>query len=295
MPSLKEVRIRIASVKSTQQITNAMKLVSAAKLRRAQESILKFRPYAAKLKNILINLSSSISDNEDNVYAQKREVEKVLIIPISSNRGLCGAFNSNIFKATNLLIQNKYAAQNNKNNVFIYTIGKKSYEYFSKRNYNVVDNNAAIFDNITFDNVSEIAQSIMNDFTTRKYDRIEVIYNQFKNAAVQILTTEQFLPIDLSSIKTTTANEVESDYIFEPNKEMLVNQIIPKSLKIQFYKMILDTYASEHGARMTAMHKATDNAADLIKELMLTYNKARQASITKEILEIVGGAEALKG
>ena len=295
MPSLKEVRIRIASVKSTQQITNAMKLVSAAKLRRAQESILKFRPYAAKLKNILINLSSSISDNEDNVYAQKREVEKVLIIPISSNRGLCGAFNSNIFKATNLLIQNKYAAQNNKNNVFIYTIGKKSYEYFSKRNYNVVDNNAAIFDNITFDNVSEIAQSIMNDFTTRKYDKIEVIYNQFKNAAVQILTTEQFLPIDLSSIKTTTANEVESDYIFEPNKEVLVNQIIPKSLKIQFYKMILDTYASEHGARMTAMHKATDNAADLIKELMLTYNKARQASITKEILEIVGGAEALKG
>lgn len=295
MPSLKEVRIRIASVKSTQQITSAMKLVSAAKLRRAQDAILKFRPYAAKLKNILVNLSSSLENNDENIYAQNREIEKVLIIPITSNRGLCGGFNSNVIKATNNLIQSKYSVQNKKENVFIYAIGKKSFEYFSKRNYKVVDHNSALFDNINFDEVAQIAQSLMSDFEHKKYDRIEVVYNQFKNAAVQYLITEQFLPIDLSTIKKETKNSSEVEYIFEPDKDTLVNEIIPKSLKIQFYKMILDSYASEHGARMTAMHKATDNAGDLIKQLMLTYNKARQASITKEILEIVGGAEALKG
>ena len=292
MPSLKEVRTRIDSVKSTQQITSAMKMVSASKLRRAQNAILKLRPYASKLNEILQNLSTSIENSDENIYSQFRPEEKVLIISVSSNRGLCGAFNANIVKAVNKRIENKYSRQNEKGNVFMYCIGKKVVEYFTSKGYNVDETNIAIFDNLSFENVAPMAEQLMQDFASKKYDKIEIIYNQFKNAASQQLITEQFLPIQP---KEEEVASLAADYIFEPNKEDIVREMIPKSLKIQLYKALLDSYASEHGARMTAMHKATDNAEELLKDLKLKYNKARQATITNEILEIVGGAEALKG
>ena len=293
MPGLKEVRTRIASVKSTQQITSAMKMVSASKLKKAQNAILKMRPYAGKLKEILENLSASL-DNTDGVYSKERKIQKVLIIAISSNRGLCGAFNGNVTKTIVNKINTQYADLNKNGNLEIICIGKMCADFFTRRKYNVVEKNVEILDSLTFDNVLPIAEKLMKAFVDGKYDRIEVVYNQFKNAAVQILSTEQFLPI--GKTKSTSGKEKQtSDYIFEPNKEQIVSELIPKSLKIQFYKMLLDSVAAEHGARMTAMHKATDNADSLLKELRLSYNKARQASITKEILEIVGGAEALKG
>ena len=291
MAGLKEVRIRIASVKSTQQITSAMKMVSASKLKRAQRAITKMRPYSGKLKEILENLSSSLS-NSENVYSTNRKVKNVLIIAVTSNRGLCGAFNSNVIKETNNIIQNKYAELAKSNNVEIMCIGKKGADYFTKRKYNVAESNINIFDSLNFDNAAPIAEKIMKAFADGTYDKIEIVYNQFKNAAVHILTSEQFLPITQSKL---TNDKTVSDYIFEPEKEKIVSELIPKSLKIQFYKILLDSNAAEHGARMTAMHKATDNADALIKELRLNYNKARQASITNEILEIVSGAEALKG
>ena len=293
MPGLKEVRTRIASVKSTQQITSAMKMVSASKLKRAQNAILKMRPYAGKLKEILENLSASL-DNTDGIYSKERKIQKVLIVAISSNRGLCGAFNGNVTKTIVNKINTQYADLNKNGNLDIICIGKMCADFFVRRKYNVVEKNVEILDSLTFDNVLPIAEKLMKAFVDGKYDRIEVVYNQFKNAAVQILSTEQFLPI--GKTKSTSGKEKQtSDYIFEPNKEQIVSELIPKSLKIQFYKMLLDSVAAEHGARMTAMHKATDNADNLLKELRLSYNKARQASITKEILEIVGGAEALKG
>jgi F-type H+-transporting ATPase subunit gamma len=293
MPGLKEVRTRIASVKSTQQITSAMKMVSASKLKRAQNAILKMRPYAGKLKEILENLSASLDDTE-GVYSKERKVQKVLIIAITSNRGLCGGFNGNITKSIVNMIHSQYSDLNKNGNLEIIGIGKMGADFFIRRKYNVVEKNVEIFDSLTFENVAPIAEKLMKVFTDGKYDRIEVVYNQFKNAAVQVLSTEQFLPI--KKTKATSGKEKQtSDYIFEPNKEQIVTELIPKSLKIQFYKMLLDSVAAEHGARMTAMHKATDNADNLLKELRLSYNKARQASITTEILEIVGGAEALKG
>jgi len=291
MAGLKEVRIRIASVKSTQQITSAMKMVSASKLKRAQNAILKMRPYAGKLKEILENLSSSLS-NSENIYSNKRKIKNVLIVVITSNRGLCGAFNSNVIKEANNIIQNNYAELAKSENVEIMCIGKKGADFFTKRKYNVFESNINIFDSLNFENVAPIAEKLMKVFSDGKYDKIEVVYNQFKNAAVYTLVREQFLPIIQSKL---TKNKSVADYIFEPGKEQIVSELIPKSLKIQFYKMLLDSYASEHGARMTAMHKATDNADSLLKELRLNYNKARQASITNEILEIVSGAEALKG
>ena len=292
MPGLKEVRTRIASVKSTQQITSAMKMVSASKLKRAQNAILKLRPYAGKLKEILENLSASL-DSTDGIYSKEIKTQKVLIVVITSNRGLCGAFNGNVVKSAANMINTKYSEVNKGGNLDIICIGKKGSEFFVKRKYNVIESNAEILDKLTFENVAPIAETMMKSFITGKYDRIEVVYNQFKNAAVQVLSTEQYLPITKATAKGKAKQT--SDYIFEPSKEEIVSELIPKSLKLQFYKMLLDSVAAEHGARMTAMHKATDNADSLLKDLRLSYNKARQASITKEILEIVGGAEALKG
>jgi len=295
MLSLKEVRTRISSVESTEQITNAMKMVAASKLRKAQNSILKLRPYASKLQEILHNLTKSFENTEINGFSEIETPEKVLLIVIASNRGLCGTFNANIIKATNNLIATKYNEQNKAGNLDIYCFGKKASEYYKKNNYKVIASNNEIFSDLTFENTAPVAEIFMKDFTEKKYDIIEIIYDQFKNATVQRLIIEQYLPIVLA--KEETINEKESfiDFFFEPSKKDIIRELIPKFLKIQLYKALLDSFASEHGARMTAMHKATDNARELLKELKLSYNKARQAAITNEILEIVGGAEALKG
>lgn len=298
MANLKEVRNRIASVSSTQQITSAMKMVSASKLRRAQDAIQRMRPYASKLKEILGNLSSSL-DSSDGIYSKERGVKNVLFVVINSNRGLCGAFNSNAIKLTNTLIKDNYSSQKNSGGIQVLTIGKKATDYFKKTSYTLVSSHNEVYDNLKFDTVSPIAEKIMADFAAGKYDRVELIYNQFKNAAVQIITSEQWLPVvtpnSKEGVSSTAKQKGASDYIFEPNKEEIVRDLIPKSLKIQLYKAILDSNASEHGARMTSMHKATDNAKELLKALKLSYNKARQAAITNEILEIGGGAAALEG
>lgn len=296
MPNLKEVRTRIASVKSTQQITSAMKMVAASKLRRAQNAILQMRPYAAKLKEILQNLSASLDPgDESSVYSEQREPGKVLLIVVSSNRGLCGAFNANVIKKTNILIHETYQSQYNAGNLSLITIGRKVSEYYSKRDYNVLETHDDLFDEITFENVSALTEKVMGLFKDKEYDRIDIIYNQFKNAATQILNAEQFLPVEPVEMEESKSSTTNVDYIFQPDKQDIILDLIPKSLKVQFYKAILDSYAAEHGARMTAMHLATDNAQELLKSLNLTYNKARQAAITNEILEIVSGAEALKG
>jgi F-type H+-transporting ATPase subunit gamma len=295
MPNLKEVRIRIASVKSTQQITSAMKMVAASKLRKAQNAILRMRPYAAKLKEILQNLSASLDVGDDSsVYAEQREPKKILIISISSNRGLCGAFNANVIKTTIQLINEKYPDQNRDGNVKLMTVGKKVNDYFRRRKYDIVENRSDIFDNLTFESVAPLAEEVMKMFTDKKFDRVDIIYNQFKNAATQRLVVEQFLPVEPVQEEVGVISHSKTDYIFEPNKKEIVQDLIPKSLKIQFYKALLDSFASEHGSRMTAMHQATDNAKELLRDLSIAYNKARQAAITKEILEIVSGAEALK-
>ncbi|AXO80822.1 ATP synthase F1 subunit gamma [Olleya aquimaris] len=284
MANLKEIRNRISSVSSTMQITSAMKMVSAAKLKKAQDAITAMRPYADKLTELLQSLSATLNEDAGSKFAEQREVNNVLIVSITSNRGLCGAFNSNIIKQTQHLISNVYTGKQ----VSVLAIGKKSNDAFSKTGL-VIDNQSQIFDNLTFDNVAEIAQMLMDKFSAGEFDKIEIVYNKFKNAATQIVMTEQFLPI----VPVETEEEANSDYIFEPSKIEIVEQLIPKSLKTQLYKGIRDSFASEHGARMTAMHKATDNATELRDQLKLTYNKARQAAITNEILEIVGGAEAL--
>jgi len=285
MANLKDIRTRIQSVGSTMQITNAMKMVSAAKLKKAQDAIEKMRPYAEKLTELLSGLSANLDAELGGDYAAQREVEKILLVPITSNRGLCGALNTNIIKQTIRLIETDY----NDKDVQILTIGKKAYDQLSKK-YNVIDNKSAVFDDLNYDNVTAIAESIMNDFVDKKYDKVVLIYNSFKNAATQIVKTEQFLPIKTEQAKTN----VVLDYIYEPSQAEIVLELIPKSLKTQFYKAIRDAWASEHGARMTSMHKATDNAQEMKDELTLQYNKARQAVITGEILEIVSGAEALK-
>ena len=284
MANLKEIRNRISSVSSTMQITSAMKMVSAAKLKKAQDAITAMRPYADKLTELLQNLSAGLDSDSGSNYAEDREVKKVILVVISSNRGLAGAFNSNIVKEAKHLATTKYANQQ----VSLVTIGKKADDILS-RDHQVVFNNNEVFDDLTFDNVAAIAEDLMQRFATEEVDKIEVIYNKFKNAATQIVTVEQFLPIlPIASEGTTTA-----DYIYEPSKPEIVDGLIPKALKTQLFKGIRDSVASEHGARMTAMHKATDNATELRDALKLQYNKARQAAITNEILEIVGGAEAL--
>lgn len=285
MANLKEIRNRISSVQSTMQITSAMKMVSAAKLKKAQDAITAMRPYAEKLTELLQNLSATLEGDTGGAFAEQREVNKVLLVAITSNRGLCGAFNANVIKG----IKNRTNFYQGKQ-VDVLAIGKKGVDVLSKTNTIIGENNA-IFDDLTFDNVAEIAQDLMDKFVAGDYDKIEVVYNHFKNAATQIVMTEQFLPL----APITGGEAIASDYIFEPSKEEIVSTLIPKSLKTQLYKAILDSFASEHGARMTAMHKATDNATELRDQLKLTYNKARQASITGEILEIVGGAEALNG
>ncbi len=295
MANLKEVKSRIQSVSSTQQITKAMKMVAAAKLRRAQDRIVQMRPYSEKLSRILRNVSSAVSDDLQNEYATERDVEKVALVVISSDKGLCGAFNSSAFKAALVLLQTKYKEQHRAGNVVIIPIGKKAYEFFKKRNYNVVDKYWEIFSSLSFDEVRPAAEFLMDEFRKGSLDRIELIYNEFKNVATQILRVEQFLPI--AQIETEEEDNAKGraiDYIYEPSREFIVKELIPKSLKIQLYKATLESNASEQGARMTAMGQATDNAGELLKELKLMYNRTRQAAITKEILEIVGGAEALK-
>ncbi len=284
MANLKELRSRITSVSSTMQITSAMKMVSAAKLNKAQQAITAMRPYADKLTELLQSLSASLEGDSASAYAEQREVNKVLVVAIASNRGLAGAFNNNIVKGVRALYENEYAGKQ----VDFVTIGKKVNDVVAKT-HTVVANKSEVFDDLTFANVAAIAEELMQLFTNGSYDKIVIVYNKFKNAATQDVTTEQFLPI--VPVENATATNV--DYIFEPAKEEIVEQLIPKSLKTQLYKAIRDSFASEHGARMTAMHKATDNATELRDALKLSYNKARQAAITNEILEIVGGAEAL--
>ena len=287
MANLKEIRNRITSVSSTMQITSAMKMVSAAKLKKAQDAITAMRPYAEKLTELLQNLSASLDGDAGGEFTTQREVKKVLLVAITSNRGLSGAFNSNVIKETRRLTEKDYAGKQ----VDFITIGKKGNDAIRKAN-TVISNNNGVFDNLTFESVAEIAEELIQLFVNGKYDKIVLVYNQFKNAATQIVQAEQFLPLApiMSDIPSSTG-----DYIFEPSKDEILLTLIPKSLKTQLYKAIRDSYASEHGARMTAMHKATDNATELRDQLKLTYNKARQAAITNEILEIVGGAEALNG
>ena len=282
MANLKEIRARITSVGSTMQITSAMKMVSAAKLKRAQDAITQMRPYANKLSELLVNLSSTLDTSKGGVYSQAREVKSILIVAVTSNRGLCGAFNNNVIKGA------KAIAEDYEHAAFL-TIGKKATEHFTKNGYEVIASHDNLYNNLSFTNTSVIAHDLMNYFLEGTYDKVVVVYNQFKNAASQNLITEAYLPVETPAEDTATI----SDYIFEPEKEEIVAELIPKSLKVQLFKAVLDSHASEHGARMTAMHKATDNAGELKRELTLTYNKARQAAITGEILEIVGGAEAL--
>ena len=295
MANLKEIRERKASVASTMQITSAMKMVSAAKLKKAQDAIVRFRPYADKLKEILASVGDSIKDDEDNQYSMQRDKERILLVLITSNRGLCGAFNSNAMKATIQRALSQYGNQMMANQVDFIAIGKKGNEFLRKKGYNVIFDGNEIFDNLTFDRVATVANMIMGLFTDQVYDQVDLVYNGFKNAATQILTEEQFLPIQVDELTEETGSTSNVDYIFEPSKEYIVQELIPRSLKLQCYKAILDSHAAEHGARMTAMHMATDNATELLKELSLQFNKALQAAITKEILEIVSGAEALKG
>jgi len=290
MASLKEVKVRITSVMSTQQITKAMKMVAAAKLRKSQERILQMRPYAKKLASLLSNLSGVYDESGQSWYSAVREEKKILIVVISADRGLCGSFNSNIFKATTRLIQEKYSSQLSKGSVTILPIGKKAFEYFNKRSMPIVGDYWDIFRSISFQSVSVIGGYLMDAFKKGQYDKIEIVYNEFKNVATQVLQIEQLLPV--VPPKNTKASPV--DYIFEPNLEEIIAGLIPKSLNTILFKALLDTNAAFNGAQMTAMDKATENAGELIKELKLTYNRTRQAAITKEILEIVAGAEALK-
>jgi F-type H+-transporting ATPase subunit gamma len=285
MANLKEIRNRIASIGSTMKITSAMKMVAAAKLKKAQDAITQMRPYANKLTELLQNLSTTLDSDDGGIYTEQREAKKVLLVAITSNRGLCGGFNSSIIKYVIKIAHTKYAGKE----VSILTIGKKGNDLLSKE-FTIYANHSEIFDDLSFANASIIAEGLMDEFTSKKFDQIELVYNRFKNAATQIVTQEQFLPILPAKSDNT---ESKTDYIFEPSKEEIVEVLIPRSLKTQLFKAIRDSYASEHGARMTAMHKATDNATELRDELLLTYNKARQAAITNEILEIVGGAEAL--
>ena len=301
MPNLKEVRNRITSVGSTMQITSAMKMVSAAKLKRAQDAITQMRPYANKLQEILQNVSGSL-DTSENVYARASQPKNILLVAISSNRGLAGGFNANVIKKTWNLINNDYQGQN----ISVVSIGKKANDAFKRTPYGMHGVHSAhgihdddfthrvtgIYDDLSYANVAPIAEKIMSTFANKEFDKVVLIYNQFKNAAVQVVQDEQFLPVVPSVQEGTTSS---TDYIFEPSKEFIVSDLIPRSLKTQFYKALLDSVASEHGARMTAMHKATDNAKDMLRDLKISYNKARQTAITTEILEIVAGAEALNG
>jgi F-type H+-transporting ATPase subunit gamma len=289
---LKEVRNRIKSVQSTQQITKAMKMVSAAKLRRAQDAIIQMRPYAQKLQEMLSNIVSNIQIEGGNALAAERPVERVLLIVITSDRGLAGAYNANVIKLAKQTIREKYAAQSARGNVTIWSIGKKGYEHFAKNNFKVTDTYKDIFLSLTFEHVQQASQAAIKAFQNKEFDVVEVVYSEFKNAATQRFVTEQFLPIPKAQ---NTGRAVKADFIFDPNKEELVAELMPKILNTQLFKAILDAHASEHGARMTAMDKASENANELLRNLKITYNRARQAAITTELTEIVSGAAALQG
>ena len=290
--ALKEVRNRIKSVQSTQQITKAMKMVSAAKLRRAQDAIIQMRPYAKKLQQMLSNIVSNADGDVSMELATARPVEKVLVIVITSDRGLCGGYNSNLIKLAKQTIREKYGAQSAKGNAELLPIGKKGYEHFAKNNFKVIDHYWNIFADLRFENVQTAAKFAMDAFASGKVDAVELVYSEFKNAATQRFVVEQFLPV----VKTEKIKgEKQQDFIFEPNKDVLIEELMPKILNTQLYKAVLDANASEHGARMTAMDKATDNANELLKALKISYNRARQAAITTELTEIVSGAAALQG
>ncbi len=290
--ALKEVRNRIQSVKSTQQITKAMKMVSAAKLRRAQDAIIQMRPYAQKLQEMLSNIASNADGDVKMNLAAKRQVEKVLIIVITSDRGLCGGYNSNLIKMAKQVIREKYESAASKGNAELLPIGKKGYEHFSKNKFKVIDHYWNIFSDLSFENVAKASKFAMNAFAKGDVDAVELVYSEFKNAATQRFKVEQFLPIKKTEKKK---GETKADFIFEPDKSVLIQELMPKILNTQLYKAVLDAHASEHGARMTAMDKATDNAEELLKTLKISYNRARQAAITTELTEIVSGAAALQG
>ena len=292
MVSLKEIRKRISSVKSTRQITSAMKMVAAARLRRAQDKIIRLRPYATGLHELLVGVSLKVEEKENDMpYSRSSENEKVLLIVVTSNKGLCGSFNMTVIKETMRVAREKYNDQFRNKSLWLMTIGKKGSDYFKKTDLQIYEEHSDIFDDLTFENSSALASQVMESFIAGEFDRVEFIYNRFKSAAVQILSYEVFLPVEKSGQEEPEVSE----YIFEPSAKEILRELIPKSLKIQFYSTILDSYVAEHGARMTAMHKATDNATELIRDLNLEYNKARQASITNQILEVVNGAEALSG
>lgn len=291
MPSLKEVKMRISSVVSTQQITKAMKMVAAAKLRRSQDRIIQMRPFAQKLSAILQNLSAaSPQGGLEDWYSKQREINRVLIVVVTSDRGLCGSFNSNIFKGVLRLIEERYASIHQKGYLTILPIGKKALDYFTKRKYPVVNQYALLFSRLNFAEASQVADYLMDSYRQGEYDRIDIVYNEFKNVATQILRIEQYLPV----VPKAPDVKLHTDYIFQPDAVSVLEGVIPKTLRVQLFKALLDSNAAENGARMTAMDKATENAGELLRELRLTYNRTRQAAITKEILEIVSGAEALK-
>jgi len=291
MANLKEVKQRITSVSSTQQITKAMKMVAAAKLRKAQDKILKMRPYSKKLTAILNDVVTSMGGELQISYAEQREVQNILLIAMTSDKGLCGAFNSNVMKLSNSLIEGEFKGKN----VTILPLGKKSFEFYSKRGFQVIPDYFEIFSNVTFDSVRSIATFVMESYTSKKFDKVVLVYNHFRNVATQDVTVEQFLPMGNIAETAVKSDNFQTDYILEPSKVYIIEELVPSALKTQFYKAVLESNASEHGARMTSMDKATENANDLLKELKLLYNRSRQASITGEILEIVAGANALEG
>jgi len=294
MANLKTIRLRINSVRSTRQMTSAMKMVAAAKLRKAQDKIVRLRPYAGKLNEILTNLTQSLADSEeDNIYGRKSEPERILIVVITSNKGLCGSFNSNVIREVRRIIYEDYYKQYELGNLWFIAIGKKGYDFLKKQKLNIIEEANDLVNNLTFEKCMPLASRIIESFVNDRFDQVKIIYNQFKNAAVQNLTNESFLPVETKPSETNAVSIV--DYIYEPSKKEIIKELIPRTLKIQFYKAVLDSFVAEHGARMTAMHKATDNASELINDLTLLYNKARQAAITNQILEVVTGAEALKG
>lgn len=295
MANLKEIRNRISSVKSTRQITSAMKMVAAAKLRKAQDKIVQLRPYAEKLHDVLAEVNKSLEGTEnENIYGKRKEGNgKILVIVITSNRGLCGAFNANVVREARRFMTEKYPETYNRGKLYFLTIGKHGYDALKRQKCNILEEHNNLFLNLDFDHTSAIASKLIEKYVSGEFDKIEIIYNQFKNAAVQRLTNEVFLPLQES--QTSDSKGVVTDFIYEPGVETIINELIPKSLKIQFHKAVLDSFVAENGARMTAMHQATDNASDLIRELTLQYNKARQASITNQLLEVTSGAEALKG
>ena len=295
MANLKAIRVRLSSVKSTRQITSAMKMVAAAKLRKAQDAIVQLRPYADKLNEILIGLNTALRDTEiENLFAERKNSNgRVLLVVVTSNKGLCGGFNANILRDARRLIAEKYSEQFRRGDLWFMPVGKKGYDALRKLKCNILEEHNNLYASLTFDNTKQIADKLMNIYLTKEYDRIEIVYNQFRNAAVQKLTEEVYLPV--STAPAGKAGSVVTDYIYEPDQVSIVSELIPKSLRIQLYKALLDSFAAEHGARMTAMHQATDNATELIKDLTLQYNNARQAAITNQLLEVVSGAEALKG